>query len=120
MTMTDSKKFQGPDEKIAEAQRKDVQRSRRKFLDMVAKSGIASSTLRFSSLLGGVMTARYAHAADAPKRVVYCYIHSGSPSDWRPSSASNISSSASSFHYGPGSYNVAQICHFRGVDTEVA
>lgn len=118
--MTDSKKFQGPDEKIAEAQRKDVQRSRRKFLDMVAKSGIASSTLRFSSLLGGVMTARYAHAADAPKRVVYCYIHSGSPSDWRPSSASNISSSASSFHYGPGSYNVAQICHFRGVDTEVA
>ena len=65
------------------------------------------------------MTARYANAADAPKRVVYLYIHSGSPEDWRPSSASAISTSQSSYHYGPASYNVAQICHFRGVDTEV-
>lgn len=118
--MKDSKKIPQPNERIADAQRKDVHKSRRKFLDLVAKSGIGSATLRYSSLLGGVMTARYAQAADTPKRVVYCYIHSGSPGDWRPSSASSISSSQSSFHYGPGSYNVAQICHFRGVDTEVA
>ncbi len=107
-----------PNQKIAEAQRKDVQTSRRKFLDLVAKSGIASSTLRYSSLLGGIMTARYASAQETPKRVVYCYIHSGSPSDWRPASAGNIT--GSSFHYGSGSYDVASICHFRGVDTEVA
>lgn len=118
--MKDSKKIPLPNERIAEAQRKDVQKSRRKFLDLVAKSGIGSATLRYSSLLGGVMTARYAQAQETPKRVVYCYIHSGSPGDWRPSSASSISNSQSSYHYGPGSYNVAQICHFRGVDTEVA
>lgn len=118
--MNDSKKLPQPNEKIAEAQRKDVQKSRRKFLDLVAKSGISSATLRYSSLLGGLMTARYASAQETPKRVVYCYIHSGSPDDWRPSSASGISNNQSSYHYGPASYNVAQICHFRGVDTEVA
>lgn len=118
--MNDSKKIPQPNDRIAKAQQKDVQQSRRKFLDLVAKSGISSATLRYSTLLGGVMTARYAQAAETPKRVVYCYIHSGSPPDWRPSSASSISSSQSSFHYGPGSYNVASISHFRGVDTEVA
>lgn len=118
--MKDSKKIPQPNERVAKAQQKDVQQSRRKFLDLVAKSGVGSATLRYSSLLGGVMTARYAQAQETPKRVVYCYIHSGSPPDWRPSSASSISSSQSSFHYGPGSYNVASICHFRGVDTEVA
>ncbi len=110
--------IQQPNEKVAESQRKQVHKSRRQFLDLVGKSGIAGSTLRYSSLLGGVMTARYAHAQEAPKRVVYCYIHSGAPDDWKPSSASNIS--GSSYHYGPSSYNVAGICHFRGVDTEVA
>jgi hypothetical protein len=118
--MKDSKKIPLPNERIAQAQQKDVQQSRRKFLDLVAKSGIGSATLRYSSLLGGVMTARYAQAADTPKRVVYCYIHSGSPPDWRPSSASGISNNQSSYHYGPASYNVSSICHFRGVDTEVA
>ena len=101
-------------EKAVESQARTVQKERRSFLDLVAKSGVASSTLRYSSLLGGVMTARYAQAQESPKRVVYCYIHSGSPGDWRPSSASNMSSS--SVHYAP----VADICNFRGVDTEVA
>ncbi len=112
------KNTQKPNEKVAESQRKQVHKSRRQFLDLVGKSGIASSTLKFSSLLGGVMTARYAHAQDTPKRVVYCYIHSGAPEDWRPSSASNMSGSF--HHFGPASYNVANICHFRAVDTEVA
>lgn len=125
--MNDSNKTKASDPKTAEAQRKtaeiqnnDVQRSRRKFLDLVAKSGIASSTLRYSSLLGGIMTARYAQAQETPKRVVYCYIHSGAPGDWRPSSPSAISSGSAAYHYGPASHNVASICHFRGVDTEVA
>ncbi len=109
---------QKPNEKVAESQRKQVHKSRRQFLDLVGKSGIASSTLKFSSLLGGVMTARYAHAQETPKRVIYCYIHSGAPEDWKPSSASNISGPF--FHYGSSSYNVANISHFRAVDTEVA
>lgn len=112
-------KTQQPNQKVADAQQKEVHKSRRKFLDIAAKSGIASTTLRFSSLLGGVMSARYAQAqSGSPKRVVYCYIHSGAPPDWKPASAGNIS--GSSFHYGSGSHNVASICHFRGVDTEVA
>lgn len=112
------KKTQKTNQKVADSQRKDAQKSRRKFLDLVTKSGVASSTLRYSSLLGGVMTARYAQAQESPKRVVYCYIHSGSPENWRPSSASNMSDS--SYHYGPSSHNVAGLCHFRGVDTEVS
>lgn len=101
-------------EKAIESQSRRVQKDRRSFLDLVAKSGVASSTLRYSSLLGGVMTARYAQAQESPKRVVYCYIHSGSPGDWRPANAGTMSSS--SIHYAP----VADICNFRGVDTEVA
>lgn len=112
------KKTIKPNEKVAESQRKGAHKTRRQFLDMVAKSGIASSTLRYSSLLGGVMTARYANAQDTPKRVVYCYVHSGAPNDWMPSSSGNIS--GSSYHYGSGGYDVAKISHFRGVDTEVA
>lgn len=111
-------KTQLPSEKAVESQNRQNQKARRSFLDLVAKSGVASSTLRYSSLLGGVMTARYAQAQESPKRVVYCYIHSGSPSDWRPSSASNMG--GSSYHYGPQSHNVAGISHFRGIDTEVA
>lgn len=101
-------------EKAIESQSRRIQSERRSFLDLVAKSGIASSTLRYSSVLGGVMTARYAQAQESPKRVVYCYVHSGSPGDWRPSSASSMG--ASSVHYAP----VADICNFRGIDTEVA
>lgn len=112
--MNFSKKSQQPNQKVADAQRKDVQKSRRQFLDLVGKSGIASTTLRFSSVLGGVMTARYAHAQETPKRVVYCYIHSGAPPDWKPSSASRMSSSSAPYA------EVAGDCHFRGVDTEVA
>lgn len=111
-------KNQPTNEKTAELQNKDVQKSRRRFLDLIGKSGVASATLRGSSLLGGMMMARYASANEAPKRVVYCYIHSGSPQDWKPSSSGNIS--GSSFHYGSGSHNVANISHFRGVDTQVA
>lgn len=116
--MNFSKKTPQPDRKVVDAQQKQTDKSRRTFLDLVAKSGIASSTLRFSSLLGGVMTARYAQAQESPKRVVYCYIHSGAPGDWKPQSANSVG--ASSYHYGPSSHNVAQICHFRGVDTEVS
>ena len=113
-----SNETQQPVEKAVEAQKRKTQKERRSFLDMVAKTGVASSTLRYSGLLGGVMTARYAQAQESPKRVVYCYIHSGSPSDWRPSSATNMG--GSSYHYGPQSHNVAGISHFRGIDTEVA
>lgn len=100
-------------EKAIESQDRRIQKERRSFLDLVAKSGVASTTLRYSSLLGGVMTARYAQAQESPKRVVYCYVHSGSPDNWRPRDASTMSSS--SIHYA----GVADICNFRGVDTEV-
>ncbi len=112
------KKEQGPNQKVAESQSKDAKKTRRQFLDLVSKTGIASSTLRYSSLLGGLMTARYAQAAESPKRVVYCYIHSGAPTDWRPSSEGSMSSVLT--HFGAGSYNVARDCHFRGVDTGVS
>ncbi len=108
-----------PNETAVENQQRHVQKERRSFLDMVSKAGIASSTLRYSSLLGGVMTARYAQAADSPKRVVFCYIHSGAPeNDFRPTSATNMA--GGTYHYGPQGHDIAGICKFRGVDTGVA
>lgn len=106
-------------ERAQAARRKQVQKERRSFLDMLGKAGVASSVLRASSLLGGVMAARYAAAAGEKKRVVYCYIHSGAPrGQWMPNGASAMNTS--SVHYGPDGYNVAGICQFRGVDTEAA
>ncbi len=108
-----------PNDKAVDATKRHIQRERRSFLDMVGKTGIASSALRVSSLLGGVMTARYAQAQESPKRVVFCYVHSGAPAnDWRPSSATNMA--GSSYHYGPASHNIASYCRFRGVDTQVS
>lgn len=102
----------------ADRRRKHVQKERRNFLEMIGKTGIATSALKASSLLGGVMAARYAAAAGEKKRVIYCYVHSGVPAGtWLPSSASSMN--ISSQHYGPQGQNVAELCHFRTVDTEV-
>lgn len=93
-----------------------VKKDRRRFLDLMAKSGISAGLLRGSALLGGVLANRHAMAQDATnKRVVFCYLNSGAASGtWMPSSASQMNQITRP--YGPDGYAVSDICHFRQVD----
>ncbi len=93
-----------------------VQHDRRRFLDLVTKSGIAAGLLRGSAILGGVLANRHAMAqSSVNKRVVFCYLNSGAASgQWMPSSASQMNQITRP--YGPDGYNVSSICHFRQID----
>ncbi len=93
-----------------------VQKDRRNFMGLVAKSGIAAGLIKSSALLGGILANRHALAQTAiNKRVVYVYINSGSASGtWLPSSATQMNQVT--VPYGPQGYNVSDICHFRQVN----
>ncbi len=93
-----------------------VQKDRRTFMGLIAKSGIATGLIKSSALLGGVLANRHALAQeDVNKRVIFCYINSGAPTgSWMPTSASVMNQVT--VPYGPTDYNVADICHFRQVN----
>ena len=93
-----------------------VKQDRRRFMDLIAKSGISAGLLKGSALLGGILANRHALAQDSTnKRVVFCYLNSGAaPGAWMPSSASQMNQITQP--YGPTGYGVADICHFRQVD----
>lgn len=93
-----------------------VQKDRRTFMELIAKSGIATGLIKGSALLGGVLANRHALAQeDVNKRVIFCYINSGAPTgSWMPTSASVMNQVT--VPYGPTDYNVADICHFRQVN----
>jgi hypothetical protein len=93
-----------------------VQRDRRNFMGLVAKSGIAAGLIRSSALLGGILANRHSLAqTSVNKRVVYVYINSGSASGtWLPSSSTQMNQVTTP--YGPSGYAVSDICHFRQVD----
>lgn len=93
-----------------------VKQDRRRFLDLVTKSGISAGLLKGSALLGGILANRHVMAQDATnKRVVFCYLNSGAAAGaWMPSSASQMNQITQP--YGPSGYAVSDICHFRQVD----
>ncbi|HSX83798.1 MAG TPA: DUF1552 domain-containing protein [Cellvibrio sp.] len=93
-----------------------VQQDRRRFLDLIGKSGIAAGLLKGSALLGGILANRHAIAQTAVnKRVVFCYLNSGAASgQWMPTSASQMNQITRP--YGPQGYAVSDICHFRQID----
>jgi len=93
-----------------------VQKDRRRFLDLIGKSGIAIGLLKGSALMGGILANRHALAQDATnKRVVFCYLNSGAAAGtWMPTSASQMNQITRA--YGPQGYAVSDICHFRQVD----
>lgn len=65
---------------------------RRKFLDMVAKTGISTGILRNSSFVLGALSARYATAAGgfAGKKLVVISLSQGAPGgNWLPNSPSD-------------------------------
>ncbi|MDO8345619.1 MAG: DUF1552 domain-containing protein [Cellvibrio sp.] len=93
-----------------------VQQDRRRFLDLIGKSGIAAGLLKGSALVGGILANRHALAQTAVnKRVVFCYLNSGAASgQWMPTSASQMNQITRA--YGPQGYAVSDICHFRQID----
>lgn len=106
-------------EKQHQQAQKHINTERRKFLDMVGRSGVASSALKASSLLGGIFGTRHALAAGGPKRIIYCYLDSGADNaSWLPSSANNMNIVTQP--YGSSGHNVASICHFRQVNVHLS
>ncbi len=93
-----------------------VQKDRRSFMGLIAKSGIATGLIKSSALLGGILANRHSLAqAGVNKRVVYVYINSGSATGtWLPTSATEMN--RATVPYGPQGHNVAGICNFREVN----
>jgi hypothetical protein len=117
--MTSHKNLSAIGAHTAEEKAEYVKQERRSFLEMVGKAGIASSLLKSSALITGVMSARYATAAGGAKRVVFCYTHSGvKTGKWLPTSSSQMNQISKAF--GPEGDNVAGLCRFHSVDVEVA
>ena len=74
--------------KIIESSDKQINKERRRFLDMLSKGGISSSILRASPLLGGAMVSRFAEAQNGgAKKLVMIYHPNGAPKGkWAPGS----------------------------------
>lgn len=95
-----------------------IRQDRRRFMDLIAKSGISAGLIKGSALLGGLLANRHALAQDlSNKRVVFCYVPSGSATGtFMPSSSSQMNLVTTKYGAGTGNYNVADICHFRQVN----
>lgn len=64
--------------KIAERTLKQINKDRRRFLEMLSKAGVSTSVLKMSSLAGAMMGARFAEAQQA-KKLILIYHPNGSP-----------------------------------------
>jgi hypothetical protein len=93
-----------------------IQKDRRNFMGLVAKSGIAAGLIKSTALLGGILANRHALAqTEVNKRVVFVYINSGSVTgSWLPTSSTQMNQVT--VPYGPQGYAVSDICHFREVN----
>lgn len=87
-----------------------VNRSRRQFLSMLSKAGVASTLCRTAPLVGGLMATRSAHAQNGVQRVVFVYTSNGAPNGmWLPEGRALKPASAA--------YEGLQsICNFREVE----
>lgn len=64
--------------KIAERTLKQINKDRRRFLDMLGKAGVSTSVLKASSIAGAMMGARFAEAQQ-PRKMILIYHPNGSP-----------------------------------------
>ena len=106
---------------VKNAKQRGVNRERRRFLDMLGKTGVSSALLRSSPLVMSAFSTRYAQAATGTgKRVVFMYLPDGSPpGHWLPNSESQMNTATTPYGNGaPGvnGYNVAKYCHFYEVN----
>lgn len=64
---------------------RNLNHSRRRFIEFVGKSGLSTSALKGSSVLAGLMAHRYAQASNKVKRVVFVFTPMGAPpAMWLP------------------------------------
>lgn len=71
--------------KLVERTQKQINKDRRRFLDMLGKAGISTSILKASTIAGGLMGARFAEAQAGAKKLVMIYHPNGSPNgNWAP------------------------------------
>lgn len=100
------------DEDTARFREEFVKEDRRRFLNLVAKSGISAGLIRASSLIGGIVASRHAMAQDnSNKRVIFVYTDNGGKGGvWLPKSQTEMN--WTSHHYG----DIASFCHFREVN----
>jgi hypothetical protein len=66
--------------KIAERTLKQINKDRRRFLDMLGKAGVSTSVLKASSIAGAMMGARFAEAQQ-PRKMILIYHPNGSPNN---------------------------------------
>lgn len=64
--------------KIAERTLKQINKDRRRFLEMLSKAGVSTSVLKASSIAGAMMGARFAEAQEA-RKLILIYHPNGSP-----------------------------------------
>lgn len=85
---------------------------RRRFLDMVAKSGISASILRVSPIVAGIMSHRYAQAAEATsKKVIFAFFPGGAiPGSFMPTSVTSMKAGTQNLA------SVASMCAFYQCD----
>ena len=88
------------DEDTARFREEFVKEDRRRFLNLVAKSGISAGLIRASSLISGIVASRHAMAQDnTNKRVVFVYTDNGGKGGvWLPKSQTEMN--WTSHHYG--------------------
>ncbi|MEM6731591.1 MAG: DUF1552 domain-containing protein [Myxococcota bacterium] len=85
-----------------------IDRSRRRFLEMVTKAGAAG--LMASPLVGGLMYTRSAHAQGGVKRAVFVYTTNGSPNGlWLPS-GTQLNMATQAYE------GLQSLCNFREVE----
>lgn len=83
-----------------------MNRSRRKFLDFIAKSGVTAPALKSSTLVAGLMANRFAQANEGVKRVVFVYTPLGVPQGlWLPH-ANGMNAATKPFE------GLQSLCHF--------
>lgn len=71
--------------RILERTKKQINKERRRFLDMLAKAGVSTSLLQASTLAGGLMSSRFAEAQNGSKKLILIYHPNGSPDGrWLP------------------------------------
>ena len=87
-----------------------IHQSRREFLGMLSKAGIAGTLCRAAPLVGGLMATRRAHAQARVVRVVFVYTPDGAPNGlWLPDGTSlNLATLAYE--------GLQSLCNFRAVE----
>lgn len=87
-------------------------RERRRFLDMIARTGVSTALLKASPFALGMFASRFASAQDATnKRTVFMYLPNGAPNGlWMPTGQNNMNLCTRA--YAP----VAQYCEFHEVN----